>query len=154
MLPQLQEKQMTDPDAPTSTSSSGQDWREQRRAEKRARKAARRDGRDSWNGLPIGGLIIIAVGVVFLAGNFGFHLPARWWATFVLLPAAGALVTAARFYRQDEAATSRVVGSATGGVLMLAVALALFLGVDWGQFWPVLVIIVGLGVVTRGAWRG
>ena len=36
---------------------------------------------------------------------------------------------------------------------MLAVALILFLDLDWSRFWPVLVIIVGVGIVARGMWR-
>lgn len=148
---------MHDPsDGQTSTTNGTTntgDWREQRRAEKHARRDAWRNGRHEWAGMPVGGVIIIAVGVIFLAGNFGLRLPQNWWAIFVLLPAAAGLVSAARFYRVDGALTSRVVGSATGGVLLLAVALALFLGVNWGMFWPVLLIIVGGGIVARGYWR-
>lgn len=153
---------MSDPNAPSSTTttpgSDGTspggtgptgDWRDQRRAEKHARRDAMRD---RWGGVPIGGLIVLVVGVIFLAGNFGLHLPPRWWALFVLVPAAGALVSAARFYRQDGNLSTRVVGAATGGVLMLAIALALFLGVNWGMFWPVILIIVGAGIIARGYW--
>lgn len=107
----------------------------------------------SWGGLPMGGIIILIVGVIFLANNFGFHLPANWWAVFVLVPAVAALVTAIRFYRVDKAMSARVMGSATGGVLMLAIALALFFGVNWGMFWPVILIIIGGGIVLRGYWR-
>ncbi|MDO8360757.1 MAG: hypothetical protein Q7T08_12050, partial [Devosia sp.] len=119
------------------------------RAERHARRGAMLD---HWGGIPIGGLIILVVGVIFLADNFGFHLPERWWALFVLIPAAGALVSAVRFYRQDGNLSTRVAGAATGGVLMLAIALALFLGLDWGMFWPVILIIVGAGIITRGYW--
>ena len=101
------------------------------------------------------GLIVIAVGVIFLAGNFGIAipLPDRWWALFIFVPAAASLVTAARFYRIDERITDRVVGPAIGGALMLAVASILFFDLDWGMWWPVLVIIVGLGIVVRGTAR-
>ena len=155
---------MSDPNAPSSTTTNttpgsgetssggtapGGDWRDQRRAERHARRGAMRD---QWGGIPIGGLVILVVGVIFLAGNFGLHLPPRWWALFVLVPAAGALVSAARFYRLDGNLSTRVVGAATGGVLMLAIALALFLGLNWGMFWPVILIIVGAGIITRGYW--
>ena len=116
------------------------------------RAADRHDRHEIWPAIPLAGIIVVAVGLIFLLGNFGFQipLPQRWWALFVLVPAAGALVTAARFFRQDGGFTSRVAGSATGGVLLLAVALILFLNLSWAMFWPVLVIIVGLGIIARG----
>lgn len=102
---------------------------------------------------PLIGIVVVLVGLVFLAGNFGFRLPLpdRWWAFFILIPAAASLVAAARFYRVDGRISHRVAGSATGGSLMLATALILFLDLDWGKFWPVMVIIVGLGLVVRGS---
>jgi hypothetical protein len=110
---------------------------------------------DDWSAVPLGGLAIVAVGLIFLARNFGLDLPLpdRWWAIFILLPAAGALVTAGRFYRMDGRFSSRVAGAATVGTLILATALILFLDLDWGKTWPVMVIIVGLGIVARGYRR-
>ena len=115
----------------------------------------RRSREGNWPGIPVVGLAIIAVGLVFLGRNFGMDLPLpeRWWAIFILIPAAASLVSAARFYRVDGRFSSRVAGSATGGVLMLAVATILFLNLSWSMFWPVLVIIVGLGIVARGTAR-
>lgn len=103
-------------------------------------------------GLPFVGLAVVAVGLIFLLRNFGLDLPLpdRWWALFIFIPAAAALVTAARFYRVDGRLSDRVVGPATGGVLMLTVASILFFDLDWGKFWPVLVIVVGLGILVRG----
>ncbi len=53
----------------------------------------------------------------------------------------------------DGGFSSRVAGAATVGVLMLATSLILFLDLEWDQFWPVMVIIVGLGFVARGYRR-
>ncbi|MEP7240033.1 MAG: hypothetical protein ABI697_04025 [Devosia sp.] len=125
-------------------------WRDMRRADRDTRRAMRHG---DWGGMPIGGVIILIVGLIFLAGNFGFHLPDNWWAIFVLVPAVAALVSAVRFWREDGAMTNRVAGAAIGGVLMLAVALALFFGVNWGIFWPVILIIIGAGIILRGSWR-
>ncbi len=112
-------------------------------------------GDASWPGVPLVGLGIVLVGIIFLARNFGwdFPLPDRWWALFVLIPAGGALVTAARLYNQDGRLSERVMGAATVGTLMLATALILFLDLDWGTWWPVMVIIVGLGILARGRRR-
>lgn len=145
---------MSDPTTNPTEPGSKAEWRDQR-AERREAKRARREMRDSWPGIPLVGLAVIAVGLVFLGRNFGFDLPLpdRWWAIFILVPAAGALVSAARFFRMDDGFSSRVAGAATGGVLMLAVALILFLNLSWSAFWPVLVIIVGAGIVVRGYRR-
>jgi hypothetical protein len=35
-----------------------------------------------WGGVPIGGIVLLAIGVILLLGNFGLHLPPRWWAPF------------------------------------------------------------------------
>jgi uncharacterized membrane protein len=109
----------------------------------------------TWPGVPLVGLGIVLVGAIFLARNFGwdFPLPDRWWALFVLIPAGGALVTAARLYNQDNRLTERVIGAATVGLLMLTTALILFFDLEWGTWWPVMVIIVGLGILARGRRR-
>ena len=131
------------------------DWRDQRRAERRARRAARRDSgpHAGWGGLPIGGFVVLAVGVIFLLGNFGFQLPHNWWAILILIPAVAALVNAIRFYRYDGPQSPRVMGSAIGGLVMLALALALFFDVGLGLFWPVIIIVVGVAIIARSVWR-
>lgn len=108
-----------------------------------------------WPGVPLVGLGVVAVGLIFLGRNLGLDLPLpdRWWALFILVPAAASLVAAARFYRLDGRPSSRVVGPATIGTLMLAVALILFFNLSWSMYWPVLVIIVGMGIIARGARR-
>ena len=112
-------------------------------------------GEGNWPGIPIVGLAVVLLGLVFLARNFGMDLPLpdRWWALFIIVPAAASLVAAARYYRVDGYLSSRVIGPATGGALMLATALILFFDLEWGTFWPVMVIIVGLGIIARGTAR-
>ncbi|MEO8757065.1 MAG: hypothetical protein ABI398_04850 [Devosia sp.] len=139
---------------PSATGPTG-NWRDQRRAERHARRDARHDMTDhGWGGLPIGGLIIIAVGVVFLLGNFGFHLPPHWWAVLLLIPAVGLLVTAIRFYRVDGNFTGRAMGPTVGGGILLAMALAIFFGLNWGLFWPIVLIVVGLAIIARRSGWG
>lgn len=136
------------PSSPTPPPSG--DWREMRRAERRARRG---DLSEMWPGVPLAGVVLIGVGVLFLLTNFGLDLPQRWWAIFIMLPAAAALVTAARFYAIDGKLSSRAAGSATGGLLLLAVGVILYFDLNWSLFWPVLLIIVGVGIVARGYRR-
>ena len=151
---------MSDPNASTTGSPNPTpppgDWREQRRAEHEARRAAwRNGGHHGWGpGMPIGGVIIIAIGVVLLAGALGISVPHNWWAVLILVPAVAALVNAIRFYRVDGPQSPRVMGAGIGGLVMLALALALFFDIGLGLFWPVIVIIVGVAIVARSMWRG
>jgi hypothetical protein len=142
---------MSDPTGGIGPNPTG-DWRAQRDAERAARRGPPGDG---WFGIPLVGIVVVAIGVIFLARNFGFYfpMPDRWWAIFVLIPAGAALVSAARLFRVDGGLSSRVIGAATVGVLMLVVALVLFLDLEWDQVWPVMIIIVGLGIIARGYRR-
>ena len=69
------------------------DWRAGRRAEKAARREERRS---RWGGAPVGAIVLILIGALLLAENFGLRLPERWWALFLLIPATGAVVAAIR----------------------------------------------------------
>lgn len=142
----------SEPTGSTSGPGPTGDWREQRRAERDSRRQWRHDMRGhGFGGLPIGGIVIIAIGVIFLLGNFGFHLSPHWWAILLLVPAVGLLVTAIRFYRVDNSFTGRAMGPAIGGVILLAMALAIFFGLNWGLFWPIVLIAVGAAIIARRA---
>ena len=63
--------------------------------------------RKSYAGGTFTGLVVIIVGLGFLAGNFGIHLPLfawhNWWALFILVGAAGPASHALRRYRDTGA---------------------------------------------------
>lgn len=127
---------------------SGANWRDMRRAERRARRQARW-GMSDDRGVPVGALILIAVGVIVLLGNFGLQIPGHWWSVLLLVPAVGLLVTAIRFYRVDNTFGGRAMGPLIGGLVLLAMALAIFFGLDWGVFWPIVLIAIGAGIIVR-----
>jgi hypothetical protein len=126
------------------------DWRELRRQE----REERRGGEHGWGGPWIGGVILIGLGLIFLAQNFGMNFPKNWWAVFILIPAIGSLMAAWRNYEASGGAlTGAVVGPAVAGLIFVAMAVALFYGVNWGLFWPIILILVGAGVMARTMWR-
>jgi hypothetical protein len=101
-------------------------------------------------------VVLILVGVVFLIKNTGwlgtdwdFN---NWWALFILIPAFGSFAKAEQSYvsagRRFNSAAAR---SLMFGLLFLAITAIFVLKLDWGKVWPVLLIIVGIGLVL--GWK-
>ena len=107
-----------------------------------------------WGGPWIGGVILIVIGIIFLLQNFGWQMPKNWWAAFILIPAVGSLMAARRTYETSGGQlTGAVIGPAVAGVIFVVMAVALFLGIDWGAFWPIILILIGGGIMARTMWR-
>jgi len=96
----------------------------------------------------IGGVVLILIGIVFLARNLtGFEL-GNWWALFILIPAFGSLAQAWRLYQSSGGRlTPAARGPLTGGLILLLVAAIFLFDVDWGQVWPVFLIVIGVGAL-------
>lgn len=113
------------------------------------RQAAGDGGGFARRGGWIGGAILIFIGTVFLLKNFGFPFPENWWAVFILIPAVAAFAGARRIYAGNGGVINAGVigGIAAGCVLVLLSVLFLF-GVEVGKFWPLILIVVGIGILT------
>ncbi len=143
---------MSQPDASSTAPPPPQgDWRDQRRQQRMARRAERHAAGGGWAGLPIGGLFLLILGIGFLLQKAGYQLPERWWALLLLVPAVASLVGALRAY-QARSGGPDAVGGVVGGAIFTAVALALFFGVDWGLFWPITLIVLGVLILGRDYW--
>ena len=123
--------------------------------ERHAAELRRREARWTWHGGPwIGGLLLIALGLAFLLRNFGYPLPEHWWALFLLVPAVGAFWSAWTMYEQSgREITSGVRGGLVGGTLLTLLAIVFFFNVDFGKFWPVILIVIGVSVLAGGVRR-
>jgi hypothetical protein len=97
-----------------------------------------------------GGLILILLGAVFLAQQAGWPGLRNWWALFILVPAVINLGTAAMLFRRSGAFTQGVRATFFGGLITLAVALIFLLDLSWEKWWPVFVLLPGLGLLTAG----
>jgi hypothetical protein len=130
---------MSDQNLPT-TPPADQDWREERRAR-------RRSGGQPW----IGGFILIALGVIFLLQNFSGFQFKNWWALFILIPAFGSLGTAWSLSRQAGRLNRAARGALFSGLVLLAItATFLFEGSwNWSLIWPILLIVIGLGLLIN-----
>lgn len=121
-----------------------------------SRREARRQRREqrladpSRPGAWIMGLILIALGSMFLMRNMGtFDFPLEnWWALFILIPAVGALDTGLRMYRSaGNQLTAPARGSLLVGLVLTFVSVSFLFGLDWSYFGPILIILVGVGIL-------
>ena len=114
-------------------------------AQPTAERHASRDN-SSW----IAGVAIIAVGVIFLLGNFtNFHLD-NWWALFILIPGLMTFANAWRARQEDGHWSKRARGSIIGGLAITLVALIFLFNLDWGKIWPVFLILGGVAALLGG----
>jgi len=126
-----------------------QDWRETRRAERRERLISRY----GWIGPGMGGLILVLMGVIFLAQNFGYPVPDKWWTIFLVIPALGASFAAWNAYQRAGRLNGEATASLIGAVTLLAIAAAFIFDFAWGMLWPVALIAIGFGILIRAYWR-
>lgn len=97
----------------------------------------------------IGGAILIFIGTVFLLKNFGFPFPENWWAVFILIPAVAAFAGARKVYADNGGVINGgVIGGIAAGCVLVLLSLLFLFGVDVGKFWPLILIVVGVGVLS------
>ena len=141
--------------ADTTPNTPPPDWRDMRRRSATSAGATASSAGRGARRLGIAGVILIALGVIFLAQNFGYPVPHNWWAIFILLPAFAAFAAAWSMYQQNGGEMSPPVTSALiAGLLLSGLAAIFLLGVDLGKFWPIILIVLGVGALLGGGrWR-
>ncbi len=105
---------------------------------------------ESKTEFPWFGLVLILLGFIFLAqqfGDFSFH---NWWALFILIPAFSAFGSAYGIWRKAGRFNVAVWSTFYGGLFPLAVALIFLFDLDWGDYWPIFVILGGFGMLVSG----
>lgn len=95
------------------------------------------------------GLLLIALGLLFLAQNLGGWQLNNWWALFILIPAAAAFLQGYQLAQQDGRWSQRALATAFSGSFPLLVAIVFLLNWDWGKVWPLFIVLVGLGLLIR-----
>lgn len=123
------------------------DARRQRRADRRASLGA-----PTSSGTLVLGVILIVLGGAFLMQNMGtFIFPWKnWGALFILIPAIGALERAYRFYRNaDNQLTTQAGGALLVGFVLIVVTVLILFELSWTYFGPILVIMVGFGILVN-----
>ncbi len=104
---------------------------------------SQRDDKGPW----IFGGILIVIGVFMLLQNLTGLNWGNWWALFILIPAAGSFASAWKLYEAHGTIDAAVRGPLVGGILLLFVFAMFFFGFNWSLFWPVLLILAGIGAL-------
>lgn len=107
-------------------------------------------------GVWIAAIILIGVGAVYLLQSRGVNIPGNWWALFLLVPAAYSLTGAWKTYeRNGRSFSPGMTGPLITAAVLVALTLVFLLGlhVNWSTIWPVLLIVIGLGILGRVYWR-
>jgi len=99
------------------------------------------------------GLIFIGGGAIVLLNQTGIlSFELNWWALFILFPAFGALTGAYNRYRvENNLFEMSVMIPALIGLFMVFLSISLLLGaslnINWSLYWPIILIIIGLGMI-------
>ena len=104
------------------------------------------------------GLVFIFGGAVVLLNQLiilPFEL--NWWALLILFPAFGTLTSAYNRYRStNDLLEMRVMIPALVGLFMLLLSVSLLVGdainLNLRVYWPIILIVLGLGLII-GRWR-
>lgn len=128
---------------------------EQSNHEPLSRRQARRQRRAESRGDWVIGAILIVLGGLFLMQNMGtFRIPiSNWWALFILIPAFAAFERAWRMYRDmGNQMTSQMSGPVLTGIVLTLLTLGFLINIGWTYFGPILIILVGLGMLFSGVF--
>ena len=99
------------------------------------------------------GLIFIAGGAIVLLNQMGvLSFGSNWWALFILIPAIGSFRGAYNRYRAtNNLFDMSVMMPALIGLFMVALMFNLLVGngwnFNWSLFWPIILILIGLGMI-------
>jgi hypothetical protein len=105
----------------------------------------RRRGGIGW------GLVLVAIGVIFLLQNLGaLSQHFNWWAVFILVPALSALSGAWFAFLRSKRFGAAVRSALGGGVIILTVALMFMFDLDWSLWWPLMLIVPGFTIFING----
>ena len=96
------------------------------------------------------GVVLIVLGFIFLAQQFGNFNFENWWALFILMPALSAFGSAYGIWRKAGRINFAVWSTFYGGLFPLLVALIFLFDLEWGDYWPLFVILPGFGMLISG----
>lgn len=105
----------------------------------------------------VAGLVLILIGLVFLADNLNIDLPLfgwyNWWALFILIGAAAPASRAIDRYRSVGTIDAQVAHSMLLALAAITVSLMFLLDASFAVWWPVFLVIGGLSMLASDGRR-
>ena len=98
----------------------------------------------------VGGIVLIAIGLIFLATNLVDFQLNNWWALFIFIPAISNFSSAYSNYKSNGRLEKSGRGSITGGLILSLIAFTFLFSWDWAVIWPLFLIIGGVGALLGG----
>jgi hypothetical protein len=123
------------------------DWETEIEAEESRPERHKKDA-PGW----IAGGVFVMMGVLLLVSNITGASFDNWWALFILIPALGSLYIAMRTYNEVGAMTEAVRKPLTGGLILLLVSVMFLFNLNWGRYWPFILLIVGGSLIVTALW--
>jgi len=97
------------------------------------------------------GVVLIALGVIFLIQNYAGVQINNWWALFILIPV---FFTVERGYASLRAGrNAEALGQLMGGLVLVALIVIFLFDLEFGQLWPIFLIIGGITLLISRSWR-
>ena len=130
--------------SPPTTQTTRTDWSTQpvRR---------RHHGSGRMYGSLVPGVVLIVLGVIFLADSYFGYTLRNWWALFILIPAFGSFANAYEAMRDGDG--DHAMGAVIAGLGFTVLSVAFLLDLDIGRLWPVALIVVGIALLaSRRGW--
>jgi hypothetical protein len=99
----------------------------------------------------IPGIVLIGIGLIFLAQNYLGQEIHNWWALFILIPV---FFTLERGYASLRAGrNAEALGQLMGGLVLVALVVIFLFDLEFGQLWPIFLIIGGITLLISRSWR-
>jgi hypothetical protein len=100
------------------------------------------------------GIAFVLFGIIMILQTAHLVYLNNWWALFIMIPALASFGTAWSRARDSGGRFTRgVAESISGGLFISAVALLFLFNLDWGRYWPVFIVLAGLGMLLRAFAR-
>jgi drug/metabolite transporter (DMT)-like permease len=113
-----------------------------------------RHHRDREGGSWIAGVVLILLGLAFLAERGGYiALTGNWWALLIYIAAVASFANVWRSYRARGSWGAQATGSLVWGLVFAVVASIFIFNLAWDVWWPVILVAVGAGILA-GALLG
>lgn len=93
------------------------------------------------------GLLLIALGIFFLANQFTDFQLDNWWALFILIPAVNNFSSALGSFRQSGRFGRRERSGFFWALFFTLLSAAFIFNLDFALIWPAFLILAGFGVL-------